>query len=59
MRALFREIRLTLRRLARAPTLAGIAVMAFALGIAPVLGRGLRENEMGPGHPVVLISDAL
>jgi putative ABC transport system permease protein len=29
------------------------------LGIAPALGRGLGENEMGPGHPVVLISDAL
>jgi putative ABC transport system permease protein len=155
MRALSRELRLTLRRLARAPTLAGIAVIAFALGIGltasmysiaysvlyrglpvphsealaflsltyqetgeyartspfldyldwrerqtsftdlgayasfsgnladdtdrpervraayvtpslfptlgitPALGRGLGENEMGPGHPVVLISDAL
>ena len=155
MRALARELRLTLRRLARAPTLAGIAVIAFALGIgltasmysiaysvlyrglpvpdsealaflsltyqetggyartspfldyldwrerqtsftdlgayaafsgnladdtdrpervraayvtpslfptlgiAPALGRGLGENEIGPGHPVVLVSDAL
>ena len=29
------------------------------LGIAPALGRGLEDREMGPGHPVVLISDAL
>jgi putative ABC transport system permease protein len=29
------------------------------LGIAPALGRGLEEGEMGPGHPVVLISDDL
>ncbi|MFH1763364.1 MAG: ABC transporter permease, partial [Gemmatimonadota bacterium] len=29
------------------------------LGIAPALGRGLEDTEMGPGHPVVLISDVL
>ncbi|TFG59558.1 MAG: FtsX-like permease family protein [Deltaproteobacteria bacterium] len=29
------------------------------LGIAPALGRGLEDAEIGPGHPVVLISDAL
>jgi len=29
------------------------------LGLSPVLGRGLGDSEMGSGHPVVLISDAL
>jgi len=29
------------------------------LGIAPAMGRGLEETEIGPGHTVVIISDAL
>ena len=29
------------------------------LGVSPVLGRGLGDSELGSGHPVVLISDAL
>ena len=29
------------------------------LGVAPALGRGLEPSEIGPGHAVVIISDAL
>ncbi|HZD05372.1 MAG TPA: ABC transporter permease, partial [Longimicrobiales bacterium] len=29
------------------------------LGIAPALGRGLEDDEIGPGHPVAIISDQL